>query len=134
MKKRLVAFIFIVVLAVGLVPGLELVAPQDVLSAAGITGTSQALAEESTTTSKITVTRVSTGKLAMRVGKRYKLGAKTTVGTLSYKSSNEKMATVSSKGAVRAKSAGKTTQRPNNQSQANGTLALSCLLASVHRN
>ena len=50
MKKRLVAFIFIVVLAVGLVPGLELVAPQDVLSAAGITGTSQALAEESTTT------------------------------------------------------------------------------------
>lgn len=58
MKKRLVAFIFIVVLAVGLVPGLELVAPQDVLSAAGITGTSQALAEESTTTSKITVTRL----------------------------------------------------------------------------
>ena len=63
----------------------------------------------SNATPVITVTRVTTGKIVLRVGREYKLGAKTTVGKLSYKSSNKKVATVSTKGLIKAKKAGKAT-------------------------
>lgn len=63
----------------------------------------------SNATPVVTVTRATTGKIVLKVGKQYKLGAKTTVGKLSYKSSNKKVATVSTKGLVKAKKAGKAT-------------------------
>ena len=63
----------------------------------------------SNATPVITVTRVTTGKIVLRVGREYKLGAKTTVGKLSYKSSNKKVVTVSTKGLIKAKKAGKAT-------------------------
>lgn len=63
----------------------------------------------SNATPVVTVTRATTGRIVLKVGKEYKLGAKTTVGKLSYKSSNKKVATVSTKGLVKAKKAGKAT-------------------------
>ena len=63
----------------------------------------------SNATPAVTVTRATTGRIVLKVGEEYKLGAKTTVGKLSYKSSNKKVATVSTKGLVKAKKAGKAT-------------------------
>ena len=54
----------------------------------------------------ITVARVSTGKLVIKTGTSYTLGAKTTAGTLSYTSSKPKVVSVSKKGVIKASAAG----------------------------
>ena len=115
MKKHLGAFILSLVLAVGLIPGLALAAAGGD-SATGDAKTSKILAEEADKTPKVTVVRAASGKLAMQAGKTYKLGAKTTVGKLSYKSSDKKVATVSSEGIVKAKRVGKATITVNAKS------------------
>ena len=54
----------------------------------------------------ITVARVATGKLVIKTGTSYTLGAKTTAGTLSYTSSKPKVVSVSKKGVIKASAAG----------------------------
>jgi len=62
--------------------------------------TEQAFAKKKAT---ITVTRVATGKLTMKKGSTYKLGAKASKGKLKYKSSNSGVVKVSKKGKLTAK-------------------------------
>ncbi|MDO4400962.1 MAG: Ig-like domain-containing protein [Coriobacteriia bacterium] len=69
--------------------------------------TPTALTTKASSTPKVTIKRAANGKVAIKVGKTYKLGAKTSAGKLSYKSSNKKVARVSSKGVVKAVKAGK---------------------------
>ena len=109
MKKRICALIVSLALAVGLLPGLAIAEPGDGPLTAEATETGEAVAMQATKTPKVTVKRVANGKLAMKVGTAYKLGAKTTVGKLTYKISNKKVATVTSKGTVKALKAGKAT-------------------------
>ena len=57
----------------------------------------------------IAVTRVATGKLVMKKGAKYQLGAKASAGKLSYKSSKRKVVSVSSKGVLKALKPGTST-------------------------
>ena len=111
MKERLTAFFLSLVLAVSFAPGLALAEPADGLSVAGAVGAleGQGLEQQAVKAPKVKLTRVTTGSLAVQVGASYKLGAKTSAGTLTFKSSNKKVAVVSSKGVVKAKKAGKVT-------------------------
>ena len=95
-------------MSVGLAPGLAFSATGEDLALAASRDTLTTVVTQASKAPKITVTRAATGKVAIKKGKAYKLGAKTTAGKLSYKSSNKKVATVTSKGIVRAKKAGKT--------------------------
>ena len=107
MRRLLAAFALSLALAVGLAPGLALAVDGNL--AAGNADTAQALTTQAASAPTVTVTRAATGKVAVKVGKSYKLGAKTTAGKLTYKSSKKSVATVSSKGVVKAKKAGKAT-------------------------
>ena len=109
MRKQLAAFALSLVLAVGGAPALAFGETPGHLSAAGVTGAAGALTQQGAEIPEITVVRAASGKLAMKSGDSYKLGAEATAGTLSYKSSNTEVATVSSKGVVKAKEAGKAT-------------------------
>ncbi len=106
-KSSIFALILSFVLTVALVPCLAFAAETNL--AAGVTAGATTLTTQAASTPKITITRAATGKVAVKAGKSYKLGAKTTAGKLSYKSSSKKVATVSSKGVIKAKKPGKTT-------------------------
>ena len=109
MGKSVSAFVLSIALAVSLVPGLAYAGPEDDLLAAGATNAPVAFAEQAAKAPEVAVVRAASSKLAVKVGKTYKLGAAATVGKLSYKSSDKKVAIVTSKGVVKAKSVGKTT-------------------------
>lgn len=108
MKRLLAVLALSFALAICLVPSMALAASESDLTAAEAVDALAALTAQASTP-KIAVKRAATGKVAVKVGKTYKLGAKATSGKLSYKSSNKKVAKVSSKGTVRAIRAGKTT-------------------------
>lgn len=69
------------------------------------TGTNAALAASKTTTKKAALNKTS---LKLKKGKTYQLKTKNVKGTITWKSSNKKIATVSKKGKVTAKKAGST--------------------------
>lgn len=64
---------------------------------------------EAASTLQVTVTRAASGKLTMRKGASYKLAAKASAGKLSYKSSKKSVVTVSKKGVLKARKAGRAT-------------------------
>ena len=69
-----------------------------------------AQAQAATAAPALTVTRAATGKVAVKKGKAYKLGATATAGAkITYKSSKKSVATVTSKGLVKARKAGRAT-------------------------
>ena len=109
MKKLLPAVVLSLALSIGLAPGLAFSATGEGLTFVAPSDASTALVAQAGKTPEITVTRAASGEVAVKVGKTYKLGAKATAGKLSYKSSNEKVAAVSPKGAVKAKKVGKAT-------------------------
>ena len=69
------------------------------------TGTNATLAASKTTTKKAALNKTS---LKLKKGKTYQLKTKNVKGTITWKSSNKKIATVSKKGKVTAKKAGST--------------------------
>lgn len=107
MRRSLAAFALSLALAVGLAPGFALAANGSL--AAGNAGATQAPTAQASSAPTVTVTRAATGKVAVKAGKSYKLGAKTTAGKLTYKSSKKAVATVSSKGVVKANKVGRAT-------------------------
>ena len=109
MKRLFPAIVLSLALSVGLAPGLAFSAEGESLTPAASSDAPTALMAQASKTPRITVTRAATGEVAIKVGETYKLGAKTTAGKLSYKSSNKKVATISSKGTIKAKKAGKVT-------------------------
>ena len=112
MKRLFAVLILSLALAISLAPSLAPAAEQseqDGLALAGATGNLAIPTMQTAKTPKISVKRAATGKVAIKVGRIYRLGAKATAGKLSYKSSNKKVVRVSSKGALRAMRAGKAT-------------------------
>ena len=107
MKKRLAALALSIVLIVGLMPAVALAADGGLTTSS--TGSSWPLTTQSTAKPTITIMRANTGKVAVRVGKTYQLATRTSAGKLTYKSSDKKIALVTSKGVVKAKKVGKTT-------------------------
>ena len=109
MKKLLPAIVLSLVLSVALVPDLAFSATGESLTPGASQDVPTAFVTQLCKKPKITVKRAASGKVAIKKGKTYKLGAKTTAGKLYYKSSNKKVATVSAKGTIKAKKAGKAT-------------------------
>ena len=106
LKKSFPVLLLTLALSIGLMPGMALAAGGDLAAGDTIGGVALEVQAASPT---LTLTRASTGKLAVKVGKAYKRGATTTAGKITYASSNKKVATVSAKGVVKAKKAGKVT-------------------------
>ena len=136
MRKLFPAIVLSLALSVGLVPGLAFAAQGDGLAPAGSADAPVALSQQSSKTPKVTVRRAAKGEVAIKKGKAYKLGAETTVGKLSYKSSNEKVATVTQKGTVEAKKVGKATitiTAKNGTKKASKKVAVTVLSAKKYK-
>ena len=96
-RARAAALTLCVLLAAALLP-------------AALTAAAPAQAQAATAAPSLTVTRAATGKVAVKKGTGYKLGATATAGAkITYKTSKKSVATVTSKGTVKARKAGKAT-------------------------
>ena len=107
LKKRLAVLVLAAALSIGLMPGMALAEGGSLT--AGDAVERVALEVQAAGSPTLTLTRANTGKLAMKVGATYKLGAQATAGSVAYASSNKIVASVTAKGAVKAKKAGKAT-------------------------
>lgn len=96
-------------LAVALVPAAALAQTQE-MAQAQAQAVTPVEAKAAAKRPSVTIAQVGTGKVTLAKGSSYKLGAKTSSGAkLGYKSSKKKVATVSKKGMLKAKKAGKAT-------------------------